>query len=436
MLVKWLRRAAAVTRKRLRRHLRLDVAPPLSGAEKRGRLIEEARRRCVAMPSSVVALPARASGRPLSTSRPRLLVLQMAHIGDFILSLRALQKLRDGFPSSEITLVCASWNVDWAQRSGLVDRVVAFDFFSRLNADWRGPTPELFARFAALPLGAFDIAVDLRHDADTRPCLSLVKSRARAGYAAPLEKGDPPLDLMLPPVELLARPDGSEYSLHAELRLELLADAVVAAFAERGPHPVTRIARGALHVARAPYAILAVGAGDSIRRWPQAQFAELGRRLIEIYDFDIVVVGGAAERAMVEEIVAGLPPYRVTANVDLPLTELSAKIGRAALLVGLGSGVAHLSATLGVPTVSLLSGVSPLDVWRPVGPRAVNLTGQTACSPCGLKRVEDCPFGVTCLHAIKPGRVLEAAADLLRPAVALALVRREPFLSAEGERRH
>jgi ADP-heptose:LPS heptosyltransferase len=232
---------------------------------------------------------------------------------------------------------------------------------------------------------------------------------------------------MLPQVELLARSDGREYSLHAELRLELLADAVVAAFADRGPHPVTRFPRAAPQIASAPYVILAVGAGDPIRRWPQAQFVELGRRLIDLYDFNVVVVGGAAERALVGEIAAGLPLRRVTAHVDLPLPELSGKVARASLLVGLGSGIAHLAATSGVPTISLLSGVSPLDVWRPIGPRVVNLTGQTACSPCGLKRVEDCPFGVTCLYSITPARVLEAAAELLRPAPALSLVRREPF---------
>ena len=180
--------------------------------------------------------------------------------------------------------------------------------------------------------------------------------------------------------------------------------------------------------------MLAVGAGDPIRRWPPSQFADLGRRLIEDYDLDVVVVGGAAERAEVERLAASLALHRAAALVDPPLPDLSEKIGRAALLVGLGSGIAHLAATLGVPTVCLLSGVSPLEVWRPIGPRVVNLTGQTACSPCGLKRVEECPFGVACLHAISTDRVMEAVAELLRPAPAFSLVRREPISTGEGER--
>jgi len=431
MLAPWLRRAAAVTRKRLRRHLRLDVAS-LTAVEKRDLELAKARRGRVEMPTTVVELPARASLNAQSFVRPRILVLQMAHIGDFILSLRALQKLSEGFPGSQITLVCATWNVDWARQTGFFDRIVAFDFFPRLNADWRGATSDVFARFAALPLGAFDIAVDLRHDADTRPCLYRVDASARAGFEAPLEKGFAPLDLMLPRVELLPRSDGREYSLHAELRLELLAEAVVAAFGERGPHPVTRLAKTAALAAGRPFAILAVGAGDPIRRWPQAQFVELGLRLIGTYNFDIVVVGGAAERDVVAGVVAGLPKERVSGWVDLPLAELTAKVARAALLVGLGSGVAHLAATLCVPTISLLSGVSPLDVWRPIGPRVVNLTGQTSCSPCVLKRIEDCPFGVTCLYSISPERVLAAAAELLRPAPALPF-RLQPVRRAQGE---
>jgi len=431
MLALRLRRAVAVIRKRLRRHLRLDVAL-LTAAEKRDFGLAKARRSRVAMPAAVVELPARASLCEQSFVRPRILVLQMAHIGDFILSLRALQKLSEGFPGSEITLVCASWNVDWARQTGFVDRIVAFDFFPRLNADWRGATPDIFARFAALPLGGFDLAVDLRHDADTRPCLYRVEASARAGFEAPLEKGFAPLDLTLPRVELLPRSDGREFSLHAELRLELLAEAVVAAFGERGPHPATRLAKTAPLSAGRPFAILAVGAGDPIRRWPQEQFVELGRRLIAAYNFDIVVVGGAAERDAVSAVVAGLPQERVSGWIDLPLVELTAKVARASLLVGLGSGVAHLAATLSVPTISLLSGVSPLDVWRPIGPRVVNLTGQTACSPCVLKRIEDCPYGVTCLYSISPERVLQAATELLRAAPAVPL-RRQLVRRVHGE---
>lgn len=413
MLLKWLRRAAAVTRKRLRLGIQLLVAQPLTGSQKRHRLIESGRRnRAVVVSASVVELPAQSSGYVGVFVQPTLLVLQMAHIGDFVLSLRAAQRLREGFPNSEITLVCASWNIDWAKKTGLFDHFIAFDFFSRLNKDWDGAKSDVFARFEALHLDSFDIAIDLRHDADTRPCLYRVGAKVRAGYIAPVETGYPPLDLMLPDVELLPLSNGREYSLHAELRLNLLADAVVSAYSNGNTHPIALMAKQHAAPAASRFAIMSVSAGDPIRRWPQARFVELGQRLVDEYDFDVIVVGGLPERSIVEAIVAGLPSGRVSSCIDLPLSELTTRVEQASLLVGLGSGVTHLAAALGVPTVCILSGVSPLDVWRPVGPRVINLTGETPCSPCGLKREEDCPFGVTCLKSIWPDRVLVAVKDL------------------------
>ena len=429
----WARRAVAVIKKRAMRLIRWCGLWPETEADRRRRLVEEGRRNpALSISAHVEELSARSAGHE-AFHNPSILILQLAHIGDFVLSLRAAKKLREGFRQSPITLVCASWNVEWAKQTGFFDRVVPFDFFSRLNQHWNGATPDIFTRFEELSLGAFDIAIDLRHDADTRPCLYRAKARARVGYMAPIERGYPPLDLMLPPVERLPLSNGSEYSLHAELRLELLADAVLDAYANSaGSHPVALLADSAAERALRPYFILAVGAGDSIRRWPTQKFVELAQKLIDKFAWDVWVVGGAAERPIVEAILAELPATRAIACVDLPLTDLAARVAQASLLVGLGSGVTHLAATLGVSTVSILSGVSPLDVWRPVGTRVVNLVGKTPCAPCGLKHELECPFGVACLTAITPDHVLAAAERVMQRAPASPRHSDRPPESARG----
>ena len=411
----WLRRMVAFIRWRLLFALRRISFRPLTHAEIRRRLIEAGRRDpSLEVPVCVEELSALPSGFRRVGTRPRLIILQLAHIGDFIVSLRAVTKIRRGFPLAHITFVCGSWSVEWAKGIGLFDHVVAFDFFTRLNANWRGPTAELFDRFESLSLGAFDIAVDLRHDADTRPCLYRLDAKVRAGYFAPPELGRPSLDLMLPSVELIPFGDGREYSLHAALRLDLLACAVVSAYADDGPHPLAAMT-GAAEFSGPPSAILAVSAGDPIRLWPTDKFVDLGHKLIESFGVDLLIVGGAAEGGLVREIVEALPLGRAFGRVDLSLNDLTVEVGRAALLVGLGSGVTHLAASLGVPTITLLSGVSPVEVWRPIGPRVINLVGATPCSPCGLKNEADCPFGVVCLRNISPDRVMAAAWQVWRP---------------------
>jgi len=395
---------------------RSEAAPaPLE----RRQLIRRAARgrgaRSVASP--LVRLPASSGGNAASSDKPKIIILLFAHFGDFLVSLRALQRIREAFAESSITLVCASWNAEWARRTKLFERVVVFDFFPRLNRDWRGPDSEIYDRFAALPLGSHDIAIDLRHDPDTRPCLYRIDAKVRAGYAAPVELGHPHLDLMLPAVENLLLSNGDEYSLHAELRLELLANAVVSAYARRSAaHPVhTLVDQGGDVSPARPFAILSLSAGDKIRYWPATRFAEVAVALID-RQLEIVVLGGGAESAYVGQLVSLLPRGPIKVMIDAPLEKLPALLARASLYVGLGTGLTHMSAMLGVPTVAILSGVSPVSVWRPVGPRTIALTGQTPCSPCGLTDEIQCPFSVACITAVRAVDVLAAVDDLYRDA--------------------
>jgi ADP-heptose:LPS heptosyltransferase len=52
---------------------------------------------------------------------------------------------------------------------------------------------------------------------------------------------------------------------------------------------------------------------------------------------------------------------------DVPLRVLGALLGRAGLYVGNDSGVSHLAAAAGAPTLALFGPTDPA-VWAPVGP--------------------------------------------------------------------
>ena len=345
-------------------------------------------------------------------ARPkRFIILALAHLGDFLLTMRAIQRLRESFPDSHLTLVCAPWCVGWARGSGLVDEVVAFDFYSKLNRDWKGPTREIYDSITTLGLGSYDIAIDFRHDVDTRPCLYRIDAKFRAGYASPIEDGMPHLDLMLPAVEHAVIPASPHtFSLHAEARLQLLANAVVDAFTDIS-NPVARLAKAGFSSDQ-HCAILVLSAGDPIRYWPLDSFEQVGRQLID-RGFDIQIIGGEAEEDLVAELERRLPESRATARMNIELDELPNVIAAAGLVIGNGTGVTHLSAMLGVPTITLLTGVSPLSVWQPIGPRTITLTQLMPCSPCGLRQIDECPHGVICQRSITPKHVMEAIDDLL-----------------------
>lgn len=136
--------------------------------------------------------------------------------------------------------------------------------------------------------------------------------------------------------------------------------------------------------------ILHAGSGSTSKNWRTERFAELGRRL-EDDGHQVVWLRGPAELDPEETVPSPFP------SIDRPpLATLAATLARARLFIGNDSGVSHLAAATGAPTL-VLFGPTPAPVWRPDGPRV-----QTVSSPSGA--MEDLPLDV----------VLDAARDVAR----------------------
>jgi ADP-heptose:LPS heptosyltransferase len=283
------------------------------------------------------------------------------------------------------------------------------------NGDWQGAGAEQFTAFRALRLGSYDLAIDLRHDPDTRPLLAELKATFRAGFCAPSAEGGDCLDIALPDMENVSVEAGTGRPLHAELRLRLLASAAAATFSPR-PHPASRLVAPSLDrtITPRPYAILAPGAGSPIRLWPADRFVAVSRALQDRHGLHIVITGGARERDAAQCIANSLPSNDVSNLVErLPLAELPSVISGASLYVGLDTGTTHVAAALRVPTVAIISGVPNLEVWHTVGPNVTVVAGRVPCSSCYLTHPEQCHFGVVCLSAITSNHVISACNALL-----------------------
>ncbi|MEQ8493816.1 MAG: glycosyltransferase family 9 protein, partial [Gammaproteobacteria bacterium] len=112
---------------------------------------------------------------------------------------------------------------------------------------------------------------------------------------------------------------------------------------------------------------LAPGANWPGKRWSPAGFATLARAVAP--RFDALLVLGAAEDAPAAAALhaVSLPCLDLTGRTDLPLA--CALLARAAAFVGNDSGLGHIAAALGVPTVTVFGPGRP-ERYRPWGPRA------------------------------------------------------------------
>ena len=148
-----------------------------------------------------------------------------------------------------------------------------------------------------------------------------------------------------------------------------------------------------------PFVVFFHGTSRADKLWPDAHW----RRLVEAFataGYSVVLPWGSDdERARSELHAAGIDGAIVPSPPRLSLRSLAALLARAELAVGVDTGLVHLAAALGTPTVSLFVATDPMRCG--VGP-----AGASACDLGGIGAVPT------------PGDVERAAGELVRRAPA------------------
>ncbi len=156
-----------------------------------------------------------------------------------------------------------------------------------------------------------------------------------------------------------------------------------------------------------PYICLMPGASNPAKTWPAASFARLGE-LARQGGYLPVVLGGPNERDLGES-VAGASGINRCGDT---LQEAAAWMAGAALCVGNDSGLGHLSAACGAPTLVMAGPMEP-EMFRPFGPHVDLMAVEgLACAPCGRKT---CPLpDHPCLERISPETVWSRSLSLMQ----------------------
>jgi heptosyltransferase III len=136
------------------------------------------------------------------------------------------------------------------------------------------------------------------------------------------------------------------------------------------PLPAPALAAGdAPADARRPRLVVHPGSGGDWKRWPVERFAEVIRVLRERRALDVLVHQGPADAEPAQRLLARLEgDAAVLREPDLP--RLAAVLGAAAAYLGGDSGVSHLAAAVGVPSVILFPPAT-FRRWTPWSPTAI-----------------------------------------------------------------
>ena len=260
----------------------------------------------------------------------RILFITANRLGDAVLSTGLLDHLLRAYPGAQFTIACGPVAAGVFERMPRRAATLVIEK-RRLDRHWLG----LWRRTA---LTVWDLVVDLRGSA----LAFLVPARRRVvlrGGRRPGHKTEQlaaALGVTPPPLPTCwVAPDDEAY------------------------------ARAALR--EGPYLGLGPTANWAGKVWPAERFVALVRAMPGLRP--VVFAGpGEAERAMAAPVLAALPGA-IDLGGRLTLPQASACLRRCALFVGNDSGLMHLSAAAGVPTLGLF-GPTPAREYGPSGSRA------------------------------------------------------------------
>ncbi len=332
-------------------------------------------------------------------------------VGDAVMSLPALQALRDRYPAARISILARPWVADLYAREQFCDEIIAY----QVPSGWKG----LGAKWAVgteLRSRHFDGAILLQNAFEAAAIAWLGRIPVRIGYN---RDGRGALLTDAIPV-----PAAGEIATHQRFYyLELLKRAGVI-----GSYPPTAesklsgsaqaAAAGRTHFARLGLGERVVGispgaAFGTAKQWLPERFAETGIRLARELRADVAVFGSMGEQQLCEAVrteisASGVSCWNLAGKTTL--AEFIEMAAACSLYLTNDSGAMHIASALGVPT-AVVFGSTDHMATGPAGHRFAIIRQPVECSPCLLR---ECPIDHRCMTRVTVESVTQAALELVK----------------------
>jgi heptosyltransferase-2 len=330
----------------------------------------------------------------------RVLVRATNWVGDVVMTLPALEALRENCPEAAIHVLARPWVTGLLDGHPAVNRVIVLE-------QGQGPLGRLRSiRSAVSEIRGheFDLAVLFQNAFEAALIAYLGRCRRRLGYDT-----DGRGFLLSHPVARTPEVRGThqvEYYLHLLRSIGWKAES-------RDPRLVVNPDREARArrllqssgIGREDF-LLGLGPGaiyGPAKRWPTERFAEVADWAVERWGAKVLVLGSSKESGICSDLTRAMRHEALNVCGGTPLGEAVALLSVCRLFVTNDSGLMHVGAALGVPTLAVFGSTDP-TATGPRGPRSRVLRHEVTCGPC-LKR--ECETDFRCMLSIQPEEVWE-----------------------------
>jgi lipopolysaccharide heptosyltransferase II len=353
--------------------------------------------------------------KPLSFYPKRILVIRMDLIGDLVLSLTVVRRLKKTYPDAEIDLLALPSSAKVVAQDPDLAEIIPYD-----PNVWRRPQ-------ALLSLKNWRAALALRKHLQSReydlaisvfgPWAAILSLLSGAPRRLGFTKESYPGILTDTVAGQHWNPRDHIHEVDYCLRLAQAAGAEITP-ADRIPtlsvspqaqqDIATLFRQEGISENKRLIACHVTSNNGQAKRWPIPYWATLIDQLIREEDASVVFTGAPDDLPFIEAISKRMQEHAFHLAGKTSLTQLAALLQRTDLLITGDSGPMHIAAAVNTPLIAIHGPTDPA-LSGPVSPLATVVRNDIWCSPCykakGLPA--DCRFYTTqCMKNIMPAQVL------------------------------
>ena len=296
----------------------------------------------------------------------KILIVKLSSLGDVIQTIPVVHDLTKAFPGVIVDWVVEEAFASLVARVSGVRRVLPMGERRWRKSRWHiGTRQERAAFLAELRQEAYDIVIDFQGLIKS----ALVARNARLaphGFRATYANASEACSYEWPVRWLLDRLVPMPRRIHAVARYRALAAGALAYQPAAVPvYDWLPSQENPAQASDAPTVVLAHGTTRPDNEWPEACWIDLGQRLVAQGYRIVLPQAGPKEMALAHRLAAALGP-QAEVWPKLTLAQVLERMGSAAGVVGVDSGLSHMAVGLGLAHVQIFS--QP-RAWRagPVG---------------------------------------------------------------------
>lgn len=329
----------------------------------------------------------------------KILYINLAFIGDIVLSTPTIRALREKYPTAVIDMLVIPWAAQAATGNPYADHVYIYDKkgeHRKMKNIWR--------LISDLRSQKYDLAIAANFALRGAMMTKVIGAKYRLGYDA--QHAGTFLTHTVPSQRVTVKHE-TENQLDVLKPLGITTNDFSLTF-RHNPVDVKNMHNKIQISSRQPIIVICPFGRHPLNSWRVEDYIDLIKGLSSFAS--CYLIGGKAEQEKLDEINSKAGNSAQVLAGNLTIGELAAFLAQSSLVITVDTGPMHIASAVGVPILALF-GRSDSRVWGPRGTCDKILKANLDCVPCITPR--ECEHH-SCMKEITSDMVISTALEMLK----------------------